>query len=70
MLRVCYLWEMGLMVKTSELARMRERRLAELEKRRAEFEKDYQITEHEQNELANCSRLIQSHDGGEERFKQ
>lgn len=31
-IRICYLWEMGLMVKTAELERMRERRIKELRK--------------------------------------
>lgn len=42
--RVCYLWEMGLMVKTAELERMREKRIKELEQRRQDFTKKYQIT--------------------------
>lgn len=64
MLRVCYLHDMGMMVKTSGLERLRERRINELEKLRKKFCSTYNITEKEQGELSKLGRLVQSDKGG------
>ena len=59
-LRVCYIWEMGMMVRTAELERLREKRIKELEKRRESFIAKYKITEKEQQELSKLQPPKQS----------
>lgn len=63
MLRVCYSWEMGLMVKTAELQRVREQRERELARRREEFCARYNISEADRAELSKLKPPVQTESG-------